>query len=300
MSRAAATLTARPPLPSPPLPPGEGEIMGDRDLAAFQALVLAESGIYLTNAKRALLVNRLGRRMRALGLRSWRDYYRRVEDDADERTRCLDAVTTNETQFFREPSQLAFLAERIFPEWRRRAERNRGRSLRVWSAGCATGEEPYTLAMLLLEAFPPEHGWSIDVLATDLSTRALAVAESAQWSLARAKDIPEPYLKRYMLRGVRDQQGTMKAGPELRTVVRCLQLNLNAPFYAVDGPFDLILCRNVLIYFKPERRLQVVDRLAGHLAPGGHLLLGHAESLAGAADRFKSVGPKVYVPLRHD
>ena len=152
--------------------------------------------------------------------------------------------------------------------------------------------------MLLLDAFPVEQGWSIDVLATDLSTRALAVAESAQWSLSRAKDVPEPYLKRFMLRGVREQQGTMKAGPELRAVVRCARVNLIAPFYGVEGPFDLILCRNVLIYFKPDRRLEVVDRLASHLAPGGYLLLGHAESLAGAADRYRSVGPKVYVPHR--
>jgi chemotaxis protein methyltransferase CheR len=271
--------------------------MPDRELAAFQALVLAETGIFLSPAKRALLVNRLGRRLRALGLRSWRDYHRLVTSDPEELERCLDAVTTNETQFFREPAQLGFLVERVFPEWRERAEkRRRSRVVRVWSAGCATGEEPYTLAMLLADALPAEQGWRIEILATDLSQRVLAVAEAAQWSVARAKDVPEHYLKRYMLRGVRAQQGLMKAGPELRALVRCAQVNLNAPFYAVDGPFDLILCRNVLIYFKPERRQPVVDRLARHLAPGGYLLLGHAESLAGAADRYKSVGPKVYVP----
>jgi chemotaxis protein methyltransferase CheR len=148
--------------------------------------------------------------------------------------------------------------------------------------------------MLLLRSFPATAGWHPEVLATDLSTKALTKAQAAVWSGAKAREIPPPLLREFMLRGVRSQEGSIAASPALRAAVTFARVNLNEDRLAVSGPFDLILCRNVLIYFRHDRRRAVVERLLQHLAPGGYLLLGHAESLASMADCVRSVGPIVY------
>ncbi len=259
----------------------------------FQSLVLEEAGIHLTDVKRALLVGRLGRRLRELGLTSFDDYLARVVEDADERVRMLDAIATNETHFFREPKQLDFLKDAVFPRWAREgAEGSRPRRLRVWSAGCSTGEEPFTVAMLLLSAFPA--GWDLSVLATDLSTKALARARAAVWPVGRAAEIPSPLLRSFMLRGTGPEDGRMKAGPEMRALVEFRRLNLAAPRWDVEGPFDVILCRNVLIYFDAEGKRRAIGRLLDHLAPDGFFLVGHAESLNGITDRVRPSRPSVY------
>jgi len=169
----------------------------------------------------------------------------------------------------------------------------RPRRIRAWSAACSTGEEPYSLAMSLLTALPSEAGFSVDILASDISTRVLAAARAALWPLERSAEIPAHHRKRFMLRGVADQEGRMKAGPALRDVLRFDRINLNETPRPTGGPFDLIFCRNVLIYFRPEEKGKVVGRLISHLAPGGLFLLGHAESLIGNGD-LTSVGPMVY------
>jgi chemotaxis protein methyltransferase CheR len=285
--------------PAPPIQPSQSiqpvQPPSDREFRLFQELVLRETGIFLTEAKKALLVGRLARILRQLGLASWMDYFLLVEKNLAERVQMFDALCTHETSFFREPAQFAYLSERVFPQWREAAaERRRSRQIRVWSAGCSSGEEPYSIAMSLLDAFPREAGWGVEVIATDLSTRVLAKAEEGVWPIERASAIPTPLLKRFMLRGISRREGTMKAGPELRSAVRFARLNLNAPAYGVGAGFDLVFCRNVLIYFKPERRLEVAERLSRHLAPHGLLLLGHAESLVGASSQLASVGPMVY------
>ena len=194
----------------------------------------------------------------------------------------LDAICTNETHFFREPRHWEFLAERVFPAWRDEADAGRRpRRVRVWSAACSTGEEPYSLAMSLLTAFPA--GWALEVLATDLSTKILERAAAGVWPLAKAKEIPEPYLKAFMLKGFGAQEGLMRAGPEIRALVRFDRVNLIGDDWPPGPPFDLVFCRNVLIYFDRHRRA-VVDRLLDRLAPRGYLFLGHAESLGGFTD----------------
>ncbi len=273
----------------------------DREFAQFRALIQEEAGIHLPLSKKALLVRRLGGRLRDLGLRTFGDYYQRVtqEDDRAERIRMLDCICTNETHFFREPRQFEFLTETVFPAWRQAADRGqRDRRVRVWSVPCSTGEEPFSLAMSLLHHFPPESGWHIDVLASDLSTSALSRARRAEWPIQRAQEVPEHFLKRYMLKGARTQEGKMKAGPELRGAVRFQHVNLNDRRYAVAGLFDLILCRNVLIYFDAEVKAQVIKRLISHLAEPGYLLLGHAESLNGLNDSMETVVPTVYARPR--
>ncbi len=279
--------------PPPAEPPSQ--LIGDREFRLFQGLVHREAGIWLSPVKRALLVGRLAKRLRALGLGDWGDYLARVEADPAERVRMLDCLCTNETHFFREPRHFEFLATRIFPRWQAEAEAGRRpRRARVWSAACSTGEEPYSLAMSLLSAFPPGTGWDLEVLATDLSTRALERAREALWPVEKAAEIPAPHLRAWMLRGVGSQQGLMKAGPETRSLVRFLRLNLNDRGWPGLGRFDLVFCRNVLIYFDPPTKERVVGHLLDHLAEDGHLFLGHAESLSGMVDRVRAVVPTVY------
>ncbi|HEU4559295.1 MAG TPA: protein-glutamate O-methyltransferase CheR [Longimicrobium sp.] len=271
--------------------------MGPHEFARFRALIYREAGIHLADCKQALLVGRLSRRLRELGLRSFGAYWRLVADGGDpaERVRMLEAVCTHETHFFREPQHWAFLSGELFPRWRAQAAaRGRARRVRAWSAGCSSGEEPYSLAMTLLEHFPAAEGWSLEVVATDLSTRVLERAQAGIWPMTRGDDIPEPYRRRYMLRGRRTQEGMLAAGPALRRVVRFQQLNLNDPEYDLAGRFDLVFCRNVLIYFDAASRAAAVNRLLDRLEPGGHLFLGHAESLSRVTARARHVLPTVY------
>jgi chemotaxis protein methyltransferase CheR len=276
-----------------PAPPGLPRL-SDREFEALREFIYKQAGIHLSPAKKALLVGRLARRLRALGLASFAEYCARVRVDAAERIEMLDAICTNETRFFRESKQFEFLASTVYPSWRTAAALGaRPGSLRAWSAACSSGEEPYSIAMSLLEHFTGD-GWSIEVLGTDLSTRVLARAEAATWPIAKAAEIPEGLRRRFMLRGHGSQEGLMKAGPALRSVVRFGRMNLHVEPYPVSGPFDLIFCRNVLIYFSRESKAAVVERLLSRLAPGGLLLLGLAESLSGLTDRVRSVGPTVY------
>jgi len=267
-------------------------LVSDADFESFQALVNREAGIWLSPVKKALLVGRLSRRLRELGIASWRRYHELVVTDEAERVRMLDAITTNETHFFREPRHWEHLAGQVFPAWRAEAEAGRRpRRIRAWSAACSTGEEPYTIAMLLLGAFPA--GWELEVLATDLSTRVLERARRATWPLEKSAEIPPEWLKAFMLRGTGEQAGLMRAGPEIRALCRFARLNLATEEYPA-GPFDLVFCRNVLIYFDRSTKERVIERLIDRLQPGGLLFLGHAETLAGYSTRAKAVLPTVY------
>jgi chemotaxis protein methyltransferase CheR len=267
--------------------------LSDADFMRFQSLIYKESGIHLSSSKQAMLAGRLSKRLRELDIEEFYAYLQRVQRSPDEMTRMLDIVTTNETRFFREQKQFDHLRDVVIPRWLQDAdEGRRQRTVRVWSAGCSTGEEPYSLAMMLLDGLGAS--WDIRILGTDLSTRVLDIARAGVWSLERSSQIPEQYLKTYMLRGAGSQYGKMKAGKEIRSILRFARLNLHDDHYGVDGPFDLILCRNVLIYFDATSRRGVIDRLIDHLVPGGSLLIGHAETLHGVTTRVRSVVPTVY------
>jgi chemotaxis protein methyltransferase CheR len=149
--------------------------------------------------------------------------------------------------------------------------------------------------MLLLDSFPAASGWEIEIIATDLSTRALEIARTGIWPMAKVDEIPSAYLKAFMLKGFADQAGKMKAGQEIRSIVRFFRMNLNEPAYPLTGKFEMIFCRNVMIYFDQPGRERVVRRLASFLSPDGYLFLGHAESLHTMSDRLRSVIPTVYV-----
>jgi chemotaxis protein methyltransferase CheR len=294
LTRPSATLS--------PLTRGEGSIqtadtmlsnanITTRDFRRFQALVQGEAGIYLSDQKRALLVGRLAPRLRALELPSFAAYYERVWSDREELVRMIDALCTNETHFFREPKQFAFLEQQVLPAWLAAAGAGeRAKRVRVWSAGCSTGEEPYSIAMSLAWHLP---GWSVEILASDLSTKVLDRAAAGIWPMERAEEIPPHYRKTFMLRGRGAQEGKMAARPELSATIRFARINLNDESYPAPGRFDLIFCRNVLIYFDAPSKRRVIDRLLDRLDPAGYFFLGHSESL-NHVERVRTAGPTVY------
>lgn len=263
-----------------------------RELATIIQLVHEKTGIALHEGKRALITSRLHKRLRATGATSVGDYLRRLEADASgaELAALLDAMTTNHTSFFRESDHFAFLAGHVVPEL---LARRHGGDIEVWSAACATGEEPYTLAITLLEAVPAAAPRRIGVLASDLSTRALRVAREGVYRLEKVRPVPPVLLKRYFERGMGDQAGLARVREEVRRLVEFRRLNL-VEITSLGRQFPVIFCRNVLIYFDRAVQQRVVSMLERHLAPGGYLFVSHAESLNGLAHGLDGVAPAVY------
>jgi chemotaxis protein methyltransferase CheR len=227
------------------------------------------------------------RRLREVGCSSLRSYFDRVSADEDEKQLLFDLVSTNETHFFRDTQQFAFLEQNVIPRWRADSSRR----IRVWSAGCSTGEEPFSIAMSLLWHLPAD---SIEIVATDLSNRALASAKAATWPAIRTSLVPDEYRKAFLLRGVGAQQGLVRASKELRSIIHFTRFNLHRDDYRRVGKFDLIFCRNVLIYFSQESKTRVVEQLLGCLTDNAFLLLGQAEALTGVTRAVVSIGPSIY------
>ena len=272
--------------------------LSEREFTGIQRLLYREAGIWLSSAKKALVVGRLSRRLRELGHASFGTYLLQAAEDGAERLRLLEALCTHETHFFREPRHFEYLASEVLPRWRARGGTESGsRRVRVWSAGCSTGEEPFSLAMLLHHHLPAAEGWETDILATDLSTRVLEQARQARWPVEKAREIPTAYRRAYMLRGVGSQEAWMKAGSAMRALVRFQRVNLNEGLVG-GARFEFIFCRNVLIYFDRDSRARAVERLLSHLTPEGLLFLGHSESLLGLGHRVRAVMPTVYALRR--
>jgi chemotaxis protein methyltransferase CheR len=264
----------------------------------FQKLIYDETGIWLGSSKTALLCGRLFRRLRALEITSLKQYYECVSqpDQLEERARMIDAITTNETRFFREPRQFEFLAQTIFPRWQSEAEKGaRPKRLRIWSAGCSSGEEPYTLAMLMANQFVAEDGWDARLVATDISNRVLEKARKGIYPIARSAELPKHLLHNFMLRGSAEREGEMKVKVELQQMIDFRRLNLNEEANLPEAPFDAIFCRNVLIYFDNASKQRVVTNLVRQLIGNGLLFVGHAENLTNMTDELRSLESTIYI-----
>lgn len=253
----------------------------------FQALIYKIAGISLADSKQVLLVGRLGRRLRHYGHQSYSEYYKFVTSGQQEVELQLmvDLLTTNETYFFREPKHFEFLAQTIVPQ------HPPGQSFNVWSAASSTGEEIYTIAMTLAQAIGINGQWTIT--GSDISQSVLAVAERGVYWLDRVRGLSPEHLRKYCLKGVRDNEGSFVIMPELRRHTRFMQVNLNQPLPPM-GKFHVIFLRNVMIYFDAQTKRQVVERLAKQLHPGGYFIIGHSESLNGITDCVKPVKPTIY------
>jgi chemotaxis protein methyltransferase CheR len=276
------------------LPESTLPALRDGDFRALAKLVYDTTGIHMSTSKRDMMASRLLRRLRELGLSAFNDYRARVEEDAEERLRFIERMCTHETRFFREPEQFQRLEQHVYPAWIKSAELGaRRRRVRVWSAACSTGQEPFSLGMHLHHHLAP-HGFEVEIGATDFSRRVLALAQEGIWSDTEISNIPPALLKAYMLRGKRKRAGKIAAGAELRRLIRFELLNLNEPSYRQPPDLDLVVCRNVLIYFDARTRSRVRDRLLNHVAAGGYLMLGHAESVLGHHELLTPVGSSIF------
>lgn len=260
-------------------------LLTERDFATVRQLIADYAGIKLSLQKRNMVYNRLLRRLRARGLSDFGDYLQLVQrEGSDERESFVNALTTNLTAFFREPHHFDLLAERA----RQRAQQ-RGKPLRCWSNACSTGEEVWSIAMVLREADCPG-----EVLGTDIDTEVLEAAQSGVYRMERATALPMERLRRHFLRGTGANEGLVSVRPELRAMARFAQLNLQSPVWPAQERFDIIFCRNVVIYFDREFQKKLLARLADLLVPGGLLMVGHSESFPAANPGFRSCGRTAY------
>jgi chemotaxis protein methyltransferase CheR len=267
---------------------GAAALLSDRDFATVRELIARYAGIKLSAQKRNMAYNRLLRRLRSCGSTSFGDYLQLVQaPESPEREAFVNALTTNLTAFFREPHHFELLAARA----RQRAGA-RQRPLRVWSSACSTGEEAWSTAMVLREADCPG-----EILGTDIDTDVLQAASAGVYRIDRIAGIPPERLRRHFLRGTGANDGLASVRPELRAMVRFGQLNLQSPAWPAHERFDVIFCRNVVIYFDRESQKRLLARFADLLPPGGLLMVGHSESFPAAHPGFRSCGRTAYERL---
>ena len=260
----------------------------DQEFTLFQRLIYKIAGISLGDSKKILLVGRLTRRLKVYEFGTFTQYYRMLAtgDHPEELQTMVDLLTTNETYFFREPKHFQFLRDEIV------RKRSNPSTFRVWSAASSSGEEIYTLAMVLADSMP-NSPW--EIVGSDISTQVLAKAATGHYSLARTEGIPPEFMKKYCLKGVRSHAGTFLIAPELRKRTTFYQINLTQPVDAEIGDFEVIFLRNVMIYFDQDTKAKVVNNLLPRLKSGGHLIIGHSETLNGLKiGPLDAVRPTIY------
>lgn len=259
-------------------------ILKDKEFVLFQKMIYDRAGISMSDAKKPLVSGRLTKRVKHYGLASFEEYFHLITTTANgEMQMAVDLLTTNETFFFREPKHFDFLRDGVLPNWFTGPRR-------VWSAACSSGEEAYTLAMMLAE-HAPTGDW--EIIGTDISTRVLEKARSGHYLIERAEKIPRKYLTKYCLKGVGPQDGTFIVERSLRERVNFLHANLKEDLKKL-GKFDVIFLRNVMIYFDIQTKREVVAKMLPQLKPGGYFVVSHSESLNGITDDLKLITPSVY------
>ncbi len=267
--------------------PDTGDIraaMTEELFGKLSEFIYTECGIKMPLTKKTMLEARLQKRLRIRGLKSFGEYCNYLfspEGIAEELVHMIDVVTTNKTDFFREPTHFAYLIEHAVPELINGTGAGFRRPFMVWSAACSSGEEPYTLAMVMDEFSRRMEGFHYQILGTDISTRVLEVAKRAVYDEERVEPVPPELKRRYLMRSRDRNRGEVRVVPELRAHVHFRRLNFMAGDFGMREPMDVIFCRNVLIYFDRTTQEQVIRRLCNHLRPGGFLFTGHSESISG-------------------
>ncbi len=260
-------------------------LLNEGDFATVRQLIADYAGIKLSLQKRNMVYNRLLRRLRARRVGSFGEYLQLVQrEGSDEREAFVNALTTNLTAFFREPHHFELLLARA-----QQRARERGAPLRCWSSACSTGEEAWSIAMVLREA-----DCAGEVLGTDIDTEVLNTAQAGIYRMERTASLPPERLRRHFLRGAGSNEGLVTLRPEVRALVRFGQLNLQSPVWPAQQRYDVIFCRNVVIYFDREFQKKLLARLADLLVPGGLLMVGHSESFPAAHPGFRSCGRTAY------
>lgn len=271
--------------------PHGGAPLSREDFLAISRMVRESSGIVLSDVKRDLVNGRLRRRLRTLGIGSFSEYREILEgpDGTEERVHMVNAITTNLTNFFREPHHFEFLRNEILPKLADKRKR-----LRIWSAGCSTGEEPYTIAMTLRQVRRDLDEWDAKILATDIDTEVIRTGTRGRYALERTAQIPAELRQKHTFRTDDD---VVEMAEELRSLIAFRQLNLLGT-WPMQGSFDIIFCRNVVIYFDKATKQRLFDRFADILKPDGYLFIGHSESLHKISDRFTHVGRTIHRRVR--
>ena len=261
----------------------------DKDFHFIRKLVLDKTGIALSEAKSDMVYSRLTRRLRILNLNRFAEYLNILKNnDEEELVHFVNAITTNLTSFFRENHHFEFLANTLLPKL---LKTKSDRRLRIWSAGCSTGEEPYSIAMVIRELMSKAQDWDVKILATDLDSNVVENASNGIYMRDKLTGVSDKRLKRFFQ--TNNSSGEVKAGNEIRDLITFKQLNLmhEWPF---KGPFDFIFCRNVVIYFNKDTQRELFERYANYTVDGGHLFIGHSESLFKVCDRYELLGNTIY------
>lgn len=277
------------------LPISEPVELTDREFLKISRLIYDLCGINLTDAKKELIKARLGKRLRRGSFKSFNDYYEHVlrDESGKELILLLDSVVTNFTFFFREKKHFEYLQFEFIPDMITKKKKNHDKKIRFWSAGCSSGEEPYSILITLLETIEDSFSWDIRIYGTDLSTRVLKTARSGIYSSEKVRDLPPYILKKYFLRGTQEWENYLKIKDYLKSYVQFQRLNLTEPFPFKES-FDCIFCRNVMIYFDKKIQTELVNRFYEYINPEGVLIIGHSESLAGIEHPFRYVKPSIY------
>jgi chemotaxis protein methyltransferase CheR len=262
----------------------------------FRDLIFEKSGINLHEGKKELLRTRLGSRIRAKELRSFKDYYDLINKDKTdvELMGLLDAISTNLTSFFREVNHFHFLEKTIIPEIVTKGRQSNNKELRCWSAGCSSGEEPYTIILSLLNNPEISETWKIKMLATDISVEMLEKAFRAVYAEEKINTVPKEMVRKYFVKGTNDKEGLYRVRQEISKLVQFKRFNLMTKSFPFSHKFNFIFCRNVMIYFDKPTQEVLISKFYNALARGGYLLIGHSESLTGIEHQFKYVLPTIY------
>lgn len=264
------------------------------DFEVLRAISNSHSGIIVTDDKFDMFYSRLSKRVRMLGLKDFQEYCQYLKNNEEhEFTEFINAITTNLTAFFRENHHFEYVKNTIIPELLKR--NHMSREIKVWSAGCSTGEEPYSIAMTLLENLPKD--WNVKILATDLDTNVLQTAATGIYGDDRVSGLSTDRLKRWFKKGIGRNANKVKVKPELQACIRFKQLNLMNE-WPMKGHFDFIFCRNVIIYFDRDTKEKLVNRYSTLLFTGAHLLIGHSESLHQIETDFDLIGNTIYRKIR--
>lgn len=265
----------------------------DKEFQLFKEIIYRETGIHMSDKKKKLIVARLSKRLRSLNLQNFTQYYDYLNKNVNadnEIVNLINRITTNKTNFFREKHHFDFLSQELFPEIIAKGQTTGSRSLRIWSAGCSSGEEPYTIAMVTSEAFKAQRGWDIKILATDLDTEILQKAIEGVYPTQAVTPIPKEYLLRYFSRNSTDYTVNQK----LKSMISFRKLNLMEQTFPMKRPFDIIFCRNVIIYFDSQTKETLLNKFHFHLKNKGHMFIGHSESLMHMKNRYKYLKHTIY------
>lgn len=267
----------------------------DADFRKLRELVYERTGIVLRDHKRSMVYSRLARRLRRLELKSFKEYRRFLEEPGgdSEIGDLVNAITTNLTKFYREPHHFEHLEAYALKDAANRVRSGEQKRLRVWSAGCSSGEEPFTIAMTMRMALPGIEQLDAKILATDLDTNMIGRGREARYKLADVEGIPQPMRKKFVDTKSQAADGMAVMSDSLRRLIVFKQLNLLGE-WPMSGPFDAIFCRNVMIYFDMPTKKRLIERFSGMLRPGGWLYVGHSETLTFARGTFENTGRTVY------